>query len=98
MPMMKLPRPYGPNESYGIYKGLKSIHRNFTEAFINYPKSQNRPKIERTQWLFKPLSKEWIWVNFIQKTNNDDGKMYTKYETGMMKKVNGQWKLLPCMH
>jgi len=49
--------------------------------------------LERTDWFFKPLSDQWVWVNFIQKTGGTDGKLYTSYETRIMKNVNGNWKL-----
>jgi hypothetical protein len=34
-----------------------------------------------------------MWVNFIQKITGTDGKLYTSYETRLMKKVGGQWKI-----
>ena len=82
-----------PNGSYGSYKGFKSIRKNFTEAFIKYPKPMKQPNVARTEWFFKPLSAEWMWVNFIAKTKGDDGKLYTSYETRMMKNVKGNWKI-----
>ena len=82
-----------PNGSYGLYKGIKSIRKNFTQAFIKYPKPQVQPKVDRSQWFFRQLSDEWMWVNFIAKFNGDDGKLYTSYETRVMKKVQGNWKI-----
>jgi len=61
-----------PNGSYGMYKGFKSIRKNFTEAFIKYPKPQVQPKVDRSQWVFRQLSDEWMWVNFIAKFKGDD--------------------------
>ncbi len=82
-----------PDGSYGSYKGFRSIHKNFTEAFVKYPKPQVQPKVERTGWFFKPFSEEWMWVNFVQKHKGDDGKLVTNYETRVMKKVKGNWKI-----
>jgi len=82
-----------PNGSYGSYKGFKNIRKNFTQAFIKYPKPQQQPKVERTEWFFKSFSEEWMWVNFIQKNRGDDGKLYTSYETRVMKKMKGNWKI-----
>jgi hypothetical protein len=82
-----------PNGSYGSHKGFKNIRRNFTQAFIKYPKPMKQPKVDRTDWFFKPFSDEWMWVNFIQKNKGDDGKLYTSYETRVMKKVKGNWKI-----
>ncbi|HTE31316.1 MAG TPA: hypothetical protein VK666_13135 [Chryseolinea sp.] len=83
-----------PDGSYGMYKGLKSMRKNFHDAFIKYPDIQPQPNIERTDWFFKPFSDEWAWVNFIQKTAGRDGKQFTNYETRVVKKVNNSWKLV----
>jgi ketosteroid isomerase-like protein len=81
-----------PNGSYGRVKGAQAIRKNMGEAFRKY--TIERPvSLERTEWFFRSLSPEWVWVNFIQKTVAKDGKTYTNLETRMIKKENGQWKL-----
>jgi len=83
----------GSNGSYGSFKGLAAIRKNFTEAFRKNPKPQPQPNIVRSQWFFQKFSNEWMWVNFLQQTDGADGKRYTNYETRVLKKVGREWKL-----
>jgi hypothetical protein len=83
-----------PDGSYGMYKGLRSMRKNFHDAFIKYPDIQPQPNVQRSDWFFKPFSDEWAWVNFVQKTAGRDGKQYTNYETRVVKKVNNSWRLV----
>lgn len=80
--------------SYGTYKGLKSIRKNFSTYFREHPTPQPQPNIERSQWSFRKLSNDWMWVNFLQKTDGPKGERYTNYETRLLKNVTGQWKIV----
>ena len=82
-----------PDGSYGGYKGLHNIHKNFTTFFRKNSSPVKQPPIERTEWFFRKFSDQWMWVNFIQKTTGFDGKTDTSYETRILKKVDGQWKI-----
>lgn len=82
-----------PTGSFGYFKGLKSIRKNIHESFVAHPKAQQQPKVDRSQWFFRSFSENWMWVTFMQKTSGDDGKNYMGYETRVMKKVNGNWKI-----
>jgi hypothetical protein len=82
-----------PNGSYGLYKGYKSIKQNFSNAFRLHPEPVVMPKVDRTDWFFRPLGKGWMWVNFIQKSVNNQGKLYTSYETRIMKWEDAKWKI-----
>jgi ketosteroid isomerase-like protein len=81
------------NGTYGLHKGFEAISKNFRKQFKEHPERLHLPDVTRNDWYFRPLSKEWMWVNFIQKVTGTDGKLYTSYETRLMKKDGGQWKI-----
>ncbi|MXV49585.1 hypothetical protein GS399_01260 [Pedobacter sp. HMF7647] len=81
------------NGTYGSFKGLAQIRKNYSDFFKKNPEPAAEPKIERNNWYFKALSPDWMWVNFIQKTTMTDGKLFTNYETRLMKKENTGWKI-----
>ncbi|MBL0739672.1 hypothetical protein [Chryseolinea lacunae] len=80
--------------SYGTYKGLINIRKNFSAYFRKNPIPQPQPNIERSQWQFRKLSSDWMWVNFLQKTDGPKGERYTNYETRLLRNVNNQWKIV----
>jgi hypothetical protein len=82
-----------PNGSYSSLKGIDNIRNNFRNAFRNNPARQHLPDIDRTGWHYRRLSDEWMWVNFIQEIKLTNGKLYTSYETRLMKKENSSWKI-----
>lgn len=82
-----------PDGTYGLHQGLNSIAQTIKKAFRDHPEKMHMPDIKRIDWFFKPLSDNWMWVNFIQKMNTVDGKLYTSYETRLMKRENGVWKI-----
>jgi ketosteroid isomerase-like protein len=81
------------NGTYGLYKGFDEISKNFRKQFKEHPERLHLPDVTRNDWYFRQLSKEWMWVNFIQKVTGTDGKLYTSYETRLMKKDGGRWKI-----
>ena len=82
-----------PTGSYGVLHGKTSIRSNFAQAFKNNPNRVYLPEIKRSQWVFRQLSAEWMWVNFRQEIITTDGNVYGGYETRMMKKVKEEWKI-----
>jgi hypothetical protein len=81
------------NGAYTVLHGFEAISENFRKAFKANPERQILPEIERSGWYFKPLSRDWMWINFTQKYTATNGKVYTSYETRLMKQESGQWKI-----
>jgi hypothetical protein len=81
------------NGTFSTLKGFDAIQANFSKAFKSNPNRMVLPNIDRNGWYFKKLSPEWVWVNFTQKIVMTDSKEYVNYETRLMKKINGEWKL-----
>jgi hypothetical protein len=79
--------------TYSIAKGKNAIQEKLRANLKASPYKTYEPNIERKDWLIKILSPEWAWVNFIQRTTNVKGEIYTSYDTRLMKKVGGNWKL-----
>lgn len=82
-----------PDGSYGTLKGIDKIRSNFREAFKKNPERQNLSDVERSNWFFRHLSNEWVWVNFNQKIKLLNGEIYSGYETRLMKKETIGWKI-----
>jgi hypothetical protein len=82
-----------PDGSYGQFKGLQQMKKSFGDAFRANPVAPYQPEIERLEWFFRPLGKEWMWVNFSQKITTTQGKIYNTYETRMMKLESSGWKM-----
>jgi hypothetical protein len=82
-----------PDGTFGQFKNAKEIKKSFSEFFRNNPVSNYDPKLSRSDWFFRPLGSDWMWVNFIQKLTTPDGKLYTTYETRLMKKDGKVWKI-----
>jgi ketosteroid isomerase-like protein len=81
------------NLSIGTYSGLEAIKKSVRDGIKANPNKFYQPNIERTDWLIKLLSPEWAWVNFTQKTANVRGQVNTSYETRLMHKEGGKWKI-----
>ncbi len=81
------------NLSIGTYKGFASIQKNVRDAIKSNAKPFYLPNVERSNWLIKVLSPEWAWVNFSQKAKTIRGETYTSYETRLMHKEGGKWKI-----
>jgi hypothetical protein len=79
--------------TYSIAKGKNAIQEKLRANLKATPYKTYEPNIERKDWLIKILSPEWAWVNFTQKTTNIKGEIFTSYDTRLMKKVGGNWKL-----
>ena len=81
------------NLSIGTYNGFATIQSYTREGLKNNAKPFYLPDVERSKWLIKVLSPEWAWVNFTQKTKTIRGETYTSYETRLMHKEGGKWKI-----
>ena len=81
------------NMSIGTYSGLEAVKKTVREGMKNSPAKVYQPNIERKNWLIKRLSPEWAWVNFSQKTTTVRGIINTSYETRLMHKEGGKWKI-----
>ena len=79
--------------SYGVFKGMNSIKERIRSNLKANPNKTYNAQVERTNWLIKKLSLDWAWVNYNQKTSNVKGEIFVSYETRLMNKVNGKWKL-----
>lgn len=78
--------------TYTILKGKDQIINSFSFALKRRSPQQVLPGIERTNWFFKHLSEEYIWVNFDQVLKYKDGKNEFSYETRLMKREKSGWK------
>jgi hypothetical protein len=81
------------NMSIGTYSGLEAIKKSVRDGIKANPTKFYQPNIERKDWLIKLLSPEWAWVNFTQKTTNVRSQVNTSYETRLMHKEGGNWKI-----
>jgi hypothetical protein len=81
------------NLSIGVYHDFESIKKSVRDGLKTSPTKFYKPDIERVDWLIKLLSPEWAWVNFTQKTGNVRGQVNTSYETRLMHKEGGAWKI-----
>ena len=79
--------------NFGISKGYETIRKRITDNVKNNPKPFYLPDVGRTDWHIKILSPEWAWVNFTEKTKTIRGETYTSYETRLMHKEGGKWKI-----
>ena len=82
-----------PDGTFGSMQGISQIQASFKQAFRRHPERQHLPQVERTDWQFKRLAPDWMWVNFTQKMVLTDGTTYRNYETRLMKKEADQWKI-----
>jgi hypothetical protein len=80
--------------SYGVFKGMNSIKERIRTNLKTNPNKTYNSQIERTNWLIKMLSPDWAWVNFNQKTSNVKGEIFSSYDTRLMNKVDGKWKIV----
>ena len=81
------------NMSIGINLGFAELQKYVRDGIKNNPTKVYQPNMERTNWLIKLLSSEWAWVNFTQKTTNVRGQVNTSYETRLMHKEDGKWRI-----
>ena len=81
------------NLGYAVYNGFATLQKSKREELKNNFKSFYLPNVERSNWLVKVLSPEWAWVNFTQKTKTIRAETYTSYETRLMHKEGGKWKI-----
>jgi hypothetical protein len=81
------------NMSIGVYNGFAAIQKSVRDGIKANPNQVYKPTIERSNWLIKVLSPEWAWVNFTQKTTTVRGQVNTSYETRLMKKEGGKWRI-----
>ncbi len=81
------------NMSIGTYHGFEAIQKSVRDRLKANPTKFYQPNIERTNWLVKLLSPEWAWVNFTQKTKNVREQINTSYETRLMHKEDGKWRI-----
>jgi hypothetical protein len=81
------------NLSIGVYHGFAAIQKSVRDGMKNSPAKFYKPEIERTDWIIKLLSPEWAWVNFTQKTGNIRGQVNISYETRLMHKEGGNWRI-----
>ena len=81
------------NLSIGVSNGFAVIQNSIREAMKSDAKPFYLPDVERTNWLIKVLSPEWAWVNYTQKMKTIRGETYTSYETRLMHKEGGKWKI-----
>jgi hypothetical protein len=81
------------NLSIGVYHGFAAIQESVRDGMKNSPAKFYKPEIERTDWIIKLLSPEWAWVNFTQKTGNIRGQVNISYETRLMHKEGGNWRI-----
>lgn len=81
------------NLSIGVSNGFAVIQNSIREAMKSDAKPFYLPDVKRTNWLIKVLSPEWAWVNYTQKMKTIRGETYTSYETRLMHKEGGKWKI-----
>ena len=81
------------NLGYAVFNGFATLQKSKREDLKNNFKSFYLPNVERDNWLIKVLSPEWAWVNFTQKTKTIRAETYTSYETRLMHKEGGKWKI-----
>ena len=81
------------NGSIGTYNGYARVQKGIREGIKSDAKPFYLPDVERTNWLTKVLSPEWAWVNFTQKAKAIRAETYTSYETRLMHKEGGKWKI-----
>jgi hypothetical protein len=80
------------NLSIGINLGFAELQKYVRDG-IKYNPNRYKPNMERTNWLIKVLSPEWAWVNFSQKTTTVRGIINTSFETRLMHKEDGKWRI-----
>ena len=81
------------NLSYSVYSGLATLKNSVRADIKSNPTPSYGTNMERTNWLVKILSPEWAWVNFTQKTATVRGIVNTSYETRLMHKEGGKWRI-----
>jgi ketosteroid isomerase-like protein len=81
------------NMSIGINLGFAELQKYVRDGIKSNPNKAYQPNMERTNWLIKLLSPEWAWVNYTQKTTNVRSQVNTSYETRLMHKEGGKWKI-----
>jgi hypothetical protein len=81
------------NLSYGVYSGFETLQKSVRDNIKSNPTPSYGTNMERTGWLIKLLSPEWAWVNYTQKTTTVRGIINTSYETRLMHKEGGDWKI-----
>jgi predicted ester cyclase len=79
--------------SIGIYLGYAELQKYVRNGMKANPNKVYQPAVERTNWVIKLLSPEWAWVNFSQKTTTVRGIINTSYETRLMHKEDGKWRI-----
>ena len=79
--------------SYGVANGFESVRNYIRQSIKTTPVKTYEPNVERSNWSIKILSPEWAWVNFTQKTTTVKNEIYTSYESRLMRKVAGNWKI-----
>ena len=80
--------------SFGGDRNFVSIKKSIGEDIRASPNKSYEPKVERTDWVIKSLTSDWVWVNFIQKLTSQKGETYTSYESRLLKKEASRWKIL----
>jgi hypothetical protein len=80
------------NLSIGVNLGFEELQKYVRNGIKNNP-IKYQPNMERSNWLIKVLSPEWAWVNYTQKTATSRGIVTTSYETRLMHKEGGKWKI-----
>lgn len=80
--------------TYGVFKGMTSVQEKISASLKANPNKIYESKVERTGWLIKSLSPEWSWVNYTQKMSNVKGEIFTSYESRLMNKIGGKWKIV----
>jgi hypothetical protein len=81
------------NLSYGVYSGFETLQKSVRDNIKSNPTPSFGTNMERTNWLIKLLSPEWAWVNYTQKTTTLRGIINTSYETRLMHKEGGKWRI-----
>jgi hypothetical protein len=81
------------NLSYGVYSGFETLQKSVRDNIKSNPTPSYGTNMERTNWLIKLLSPEWAWVNYTQKTTTVRGIVNTSYETRLMHKEDGKWRI-----
>ncbi len=80
--------------TYGVFKGITTVQEKISVSLKANPNKIYESKVERIDWLFKSLSPEWSWVNYTQKMSNVKGEIFTSYESRLMNKIGGRWKIV----
>src|SRR5258708_2953036 len=75
-----------PDGSFGIISGLQLIRKNMSESFREHPVAPYQPAFKRTDWFFRPLGPDWMWVSFNENIPMSNGKIYNLNETRVMKR------------